>query len=64
VVEYALRDVNKPIAVAEYHVLPPALSGHFPSPEEIAKTLEEPLDVKKLSSSEPAEPSDNPSSNP
>jgi predicted nuclease of restriction endonuclease-like (RecB) superfamily len=64
VVEYALRDVNKPIAVAEYHVLPPALSGHFPSPEEIAKTLEAPLDAKKLSSSEPEEPSDNPSSNP
>jgi predicted nuclease of restriction endonuclease-like (RecB) superfamily len=43
VVEYALRDVNKPIAVAEYHVLPalpPELSGHFPSPADLAKGLD------------------------
>lgn len=58
VVEYALRDVNKPIAVAEYHVLPPALSGHFPSPEELAKTLEAPL------SRSDDDQSDNPSSKP
>jgi predicted nuclease of restriction endonuclease-like (RecB) superfamily len=64
VVEYALRDVNKPIAVAEYHTLPPVLSGHFPSPEEIAKILEAPLDAKKLSPPESEEPSDNPSSKP
>jgi YhcG PDDEXK nuclease domain len=59
VVEYALRDVNKPIAVAEYHVLPPVLFGHFPSPEELAKTLEAPL-----SRPEDDQPSDNPSSKP
>lgn len=48
IVEYALRDVNKPIAVAEYHVLPdlpPALSGHFPSPEDLAKGLDTKLDA-------------------
>jgi predicted nuclease of restriction endonuclease-like (RecB) superfamily len=57
VVEYALRDINKPIAVAEYHVLPPALSGHFPSPEDLAKSLETPLTPSKDD-----EPSSNPSS--
>jgi predicted nuclease of restriction endonuclease-like (RecB) superfamily len=59
VVEYALRDINKPIAVAEYHVLPPALSGHFPTPEELAKSLEAPL-----SPSKDDEPSGSPSSTP
>jgi len=51
VVEYALRDVNKPIAVAEYHVLPalpPELSGHFPSPADLAKGLDTRLGIHSI----------------
>ncbi len=43
IVEYALRDVSKPIGVATYRMvrrLPKELKGQLPSPEEIAKLLE------------------------
>lgn len=43
IVEYALRESNKPIGVAEYRIvstLPEKLKGKLPSPEEIAKLLE------------------------
>jgi len=43
IVEYALRDTNKPIGVATYQIvkrLPKELQGQLPSPEEIAKLLE------------------------
>lgn len=48
IVEYALRDINKPIAVADYRVrpdLPPALSGHFPTSEDLAKGLDTELEA-------------------
>jgi hypothetical protein len=32
VVEYALQDMNKPMAVSEYTVLPPDLANALPSP--------------------------------
>jgi predicted nuclease of restriction endonuclease-like (RecB) superfamily len=44
VVEYALRDARKPIGVATYQVvkrLPQSLKGQLPSPEQIAKLLED-----------------------
>lgn len=44
VVEYALHDARKPIGVATYEIrktLPKALKGQLPSPEEIAKLLED-----------------------
>ncbi len=44
IVEYALRESNKPIGVAEYKIvstLPEKLKGKLPSPEEISKLLEE-----------------------
>ncbi len=43
IVEYALRESNKPIGVAEYRIvstLPEELKGKLPEPEEIAKLLE------------------------
>ena len=44
VVEYALHDTNKPIGVATYRMvkhLPRELKGQLPSPDEIAKLLED-----------------------
>lgn len=44
VVEYALHDARKPIGVATYEIvkrLPKALKGQLPSPEQIAKILED-----------------------
>lgn len=44
VVEYALHDARKPIGVATYAItksLPKALEGQLPSPEEIARLLED-----------------------
>ncbi len=43
VVEYALKDSTKPINVASYHLvkrLPKELQGELPSPEQMAKLLE------------------------
>ncbi len=44
VVEYALHDARKPIGVATYRIvkrLPKELKGQLPSPDEIARLLEE-----------------------
>ena len=44
IVEYALRDARKPIGVATYRIvkrLPRELRGQLPSPDEIAKLLED-----------------------
>jgi predicted nuclease of restriction endonuclease-like (RecB) superfamily len=44
IVEYALHDARKPIGVATYQIvkrLPKELKGQLPSPEEIAKLLED-----------------------
>ena len=44
IVEYALRDARKPIGVATYQIvrrLPKQLKGQLPSPEQIAKLLED-----------------------
>jgi len=43
IVEYALRESNKPIGVASYRILntlPQELRGILPSPEQIARLLE------------------------
>lgn len=43
IVEYALRESNKPIGVATYRIvtpLPTELQGQLPAPEQIAKLLE------------------------
>jgi predicted nuclease of restriction endonuclease-like (RecB) superfamily len=43
IVEYALRESNKPIGVATYRIvstLPEELKGQLPSPEQVAKLLE------------------------
>jgi predicted nuclease of restriction endonuclease-like (RecB) superfamily len=43
IVEYALRESNKPIGVASYRVvstLPRELQGELPAPEQVAKLLE------------------------
>lgn len=43
IVEYALRESNKPIGVASYRIvttLPTELQGQLPAPEQIAKLLE------------------------
>ncbi len=43
IVEYALKDANKPISVSSYHVvkeLPKELAKELPSPEQMAKLLE------------------------
>ncbi len=42
IVEYALRESNKPIGVATYQIVsavPPELEGQLPAPEQIAKLL-------------------------
>ena len=39
-VEYALRDTEKPIGVAEWRTVPQALRGSLPSPEELAAELQ------------------------
>jgi len=44
IVEYALRESNKPIGVAAYHMvsaLPAELEGQLPTPEQVARLLEE-----------------------
>ncbi len=44
VVEYALHDARKPIGVATYRIvkrLPKELKGQLPSPQEIARLLED-----------------------
>ena len=44
VVEYAVRESNKPIGVAQYQIvssLPAELQGQLPDPEQIAKLLED-----------------------
>ena len=44
IVEYALRDSNKPIGVASYQIiseLPSELQGELPDPKQIAKLLED-----------------------
>jgi len=43
IVEYALKDSNKPINVASYKIvqqLPQELKGQLPTPEQIEKLLE------------------------
>jgi predicted nuclease of restriction endonuclease-like (RecB) superfamily len=43
IVEYALRESNKPIGVATYQIvteLPPALQGQLPGPEQITQLLD------------------------
>ena len=43
IVEYALKDSNKPLGVATYRLvptLPQELQGQLPSPEDISKILE------------------------
>jgi hypothetical protein len=43
IVEYALREANKPIGVAAYRIvstLPAELRGQFPAPEQVARLLE------------------------
>jgi hypothetical protein len=49
VAEYALRDGNKPMGVAEYqlvHALPAQLETSLPSIEQIEAELTEPADVR------------------
>lgn len=44
IVEYALRQSNKPIGVATYQIVsavPPELEGQLPAPEQVAKLLED-----------------------
>lgn len=43
VVEYALQDMNKPMAVSEYTVLPPDLANALPSPDVLEAGLEDHL---------------------
>jgi predicted nuclease of restriction endonuclease-like (RecB) superfamily len=45
IVEYALRDLNKPMAVSEYTVLPPNIANALPSPDVLVAGLEDHLDV-------------------
>jgi len=40
VVEYALRDSNRPLGVATYQLLPPAMRANLPSPAQLAAELE------------------------
>ncbi len=45
--EYSLRDINKPMAVADYnltHVIPEGLKGVLPTIEEIEAELENPIE--------------------
>jgi hypothetical protein len=39
IVEYALRGMDRPIAVSDYQLLPPAVAAALPSPEDIKDTL-------------------------
>jgi predicted nuclease of restriction endonuclease-like (RecB) superfamily len=39
VVEYALRDSNRPLGVATYQLLPPELRASLPSPEQLAAEI-------------------------
>jgi predicted nuclease of restriction endonuclease-like (RecB) superfamily len=39
-VEYALRDTEKPIGVAEWRTVPQSLRGNLPSPEDLAAELQ------------------------
>jgi hypothetical protein len=44
IVEYALREYNKPIGVAQYKIvktLPDEMKNLLPTPEQITKTLSE-----------------------
>ncbi len=44
IVEYALRESNKPISIAKYQIVstvPQELRGQIPSPEQVAKLLED-----------------------
>ncbi|MBX2863220.1 MAG: DUF1016 family protein [Leptolyngbyaceae cyanobacterium MAG.088] len=44
IVEYALRQSNKPIGVATYQIMstvPPELEGQLPEPEQVAKLMED-----------------------
>jgi len=43
VVEYALRDMSKPMAVSDYTVLPPAIAQALPSPEVLEEGLDDQL---------------------
>lgn len=45
VVEYALRGVNKPMAVSEYTVLPPEIARALPSPDVLVAGLEDHLNI-------------------
>jgi predicted nuclease of restriction endonuclease-like (RecB) superfamily len=50
VAEYALRDANKPIGVAEYqlvHALPAQLATSLPSIEQLERELEEPSETRQ-----------------
>jgi predicted nuclease of restriction endonuclease-like (RecB) superfamily len=39
VVEYALRDSNRPLGVATYQLLPPEMQASLPSPEQLAAEI-------------------------
>ena len=39
VVEYTLRDINKPLGVSEYTSLPPALQDSLPTVEQLEEEL-------------------------
>lgn len=41
VVEYTLRDARKPIAVAEYRLLPPRLKAELPNARQLRKVVTE-----------------------
>jgi predicted nuclease of restriction endonuclease-like (RecB) superfamily len=45
IVEYALRDLNKPMAVSEYTVLPPNIANALPSPDVLEAGLEDHLGI-------------------
>ncbi|WP_206618012.1 PDDEXK nuclease domain-containing protein [Mesorhizobium sp. M1A.F.Ca.IN.020.30.1.1] len=53
VVEYALRDVNKPMAVSEYKVLPPKIASALPSPTSLRRVW---MTLTKLMSHNPKGP--------
>lgn len=44
IVEYALRDLNKPMVVSEYTVLPPSIANALLSPDVLEAGLEDHLD--------------------
>ena len=41
IVEYALRGMDRPIAVSDYQLLPPAVAAALPSPEDVKGTLDD-----------------------